>query len=64
MNTSLVATNSYTIRDMVPEILEQQPDMVIIYSGHNEYYGALGVGSSQSLGRYPMVTNFYLRLKT
>lgn len=63
VNTSLVATNSYTIRDMVPEILEQQPDMVIIYSGHNEYYGALGVGSSQSLGRYPMVTNFYLRLK-
>lgn len=63
VNTSLVATNSYTVRDMVPEIVEQEPDMVIIYSGHNEYYGALGVGSSQSLGKYPEVTNFYLRMK-
>lgn len=63
VNTSLVATNSYTILDLTDEIIEQQPDAVIIYSGHNEFYGALGVGSSQSLGRSPMVTNFYLRLK-
>ena len=63
VNTSLVATNSYTVRDLVPEIIEQQPDYVIIYSGHNEYYGALGVGSSQRLGQYPSVTNLYLRLK-
>lgn len=63
VNTSLVATNSYTVLDLADEIIEQQPDAVIIYGGHNEFYGALGVGSSQSLGRSPRVTNFYLRLK-
>lgn len=63
INTSLVATNSYTILDLTDEIIDQQPDLVIIYGGHNEFYGALGVGSSQSLGRSPVVTNFYLRLR-
>ena len=29
----------------------QEPDAVLIYAGHNEYYGALGVGSTESLGR-------------
>lgn len=63
INTSLVATNSYTILDLTDEIIQEEPDAIIIYGGHNEFYGALGVGSSQSLGRSPVVTNFYLRLK-
>ncbi|MCX7798480.1 MAG: GDSL-type esterase/lipase family protein [Melioribacter sp.] len=45
VNLSLTATNSFTIRDFIPEVIKQQPDVVLIYAGHNEYYGALGVGS-------------------
>ena len=63
VNTSLTATNSFTLLDLSDEIIEQSPDAIVIYSGHNEYYGALGVGSSQSFGKSPMVTNFYLKLK-
>ncbi|MBO3700698.1 hypothetical protein [Roseivirga sp. E12] len=63
INTSLAATNSFTILDFVDEIIEQSPDIIIIYSGHNEYYGALGVGSSQSIGKTAAVTNTYLKLK-
>lgn len=63
INTSLSATNSFTVLDFVEEIIEQAPDIVIIYSGHNEYYGALGVGSSQSIGKTAAVTNTYLKLK-
>lgn len=63
VNTSLVATNSFTILDLSEDIIAQQPDLVIIYGGHNEFYGALGVGSSQSLGRSPLITNLYLKLK-
>lgn len=63
INTSLAATNSFTLLDLSDEIVEQKPDMVIIYGGHNEYYGALGVGSSQSFGKSTAATNFYLRLK-
>ena len=49
-NISMSAINSYTIRDLVPEIIKKKPDLILIYLGHNEYYGALGVGSFESLG--------------
>jgi len=51
VNTSMSAINSYTLADLLPGIIEQQPDAVLIYAGHNEYYGALGVGSSESIGK-------------
>ncbi|WP_305983017.1 SGNH/GDSL hydrolase family protein [Roseivirga thermotolerans] len=63
INTSLVATNSYAMLDMANEIINAQPDMVIIYGGHNEYYGALGVASTQSKGSSPRLVNTYLSLK-
>ncbi len=63
INTSLAATNSYTLLDFVDEILAEQPDLVLIYSGHNEYYGALGVGSSQRFAGSVGLTNLYLKLK-
>ena len=63
VNTALAAVSSYTLRDFTGEILAQRPDAVLIYAGHNEYYGALGVGSSESLGRAPGLVNLYLRLQ-
>src|SRR5690606_14987121 len=55
--------NSYTLLDLADEIITQQPDAVLIYAGHNEYYGALGVGSTESLGRFRGFVNAYLRLR-
>lgn len=63
INTGITAVNSYTLWDLTDEIIEQKPDLVIIYAGHNEYYGALGVGSSNSFGSHPMVVRSYLLLK-
>jgi len=48
VNLSLTATNSFTIRDFIPEVIKQKPDLILIYAGHNEYYGALGVGSLET----------------
>ncbi len=62
VNTSMAAVNSYTLLDLVDEILEHKPDAVLIYAGHNEYYGALGVGSTESLGRHPWLVRSYLAL--
>jgi tetratricopeptide (TPR) repeat protein len=45
------AVNSYTLLDFTDEIIRQQPDAVLIYAGHNEYLGILGVGSALSAGR-------------
>ena len=63
INTSMAAVNSYTLLDFADEILEQQPDAVVIYAGHNEYYGALGAASSERFGRNPAVVRAYLALR-
>lgn len=63
VNTAMAAINSYTLLDFADEILAEQPDAVLIYTGHNEYYGALGVGSSESLGMLRPLVRVYLRLQ-
>lgn len=63
VNTGITAVNSYTLWDVTDKIIDQKPDLVIIYAGHNEYYGALGVGSSASVGSHPVLVRSYLKLK-
>ncbi len=62
VNTGMAAINTYTIKDLLPGIIAQKPDLILIYTGHNEYYGALGVGSSESLGGSELVINSMLWL--
>lgn len=47
INLGMTAVNSYVIRDLSYRILPYQPDAILIYAGHNEYYGSFGVGSTQ-----------------
>ncbi|GAC14302.1 hypothetical protein GLIP_1669 [Aliiglaciecola lipolytica E3] len=63
VNTSLAAVNSYTNLDMVDEIIEQQPDAVLIYMGHNEFLGILGVGSNYTAANSRSSTLLFLTLK-
>lgn len=63
VNIGITAVNSYTLWDLTDDIIEQKPNLIIIYAGHNEYYGALGVGSSITYGNHPTVIRFYLTLK-
>lgn len=63
VNLGTSAINTYTIYDQVDEVLEQKPDAILIYTGHNEFYGALGVGSSESLGAFPAFVRFYLKIQ-
>lgn len=51
INLSLTAVNSYTLYDFSKQLVNYQPNAILIYAGHNEYYGALGVASSSSIGR-------------
>jgi tetratricopeptide (TPR) repeat protein len=62
VNLGITAVNSYTIRDLSPGVLEMSPDLIIIYTGHNEYYGALGVGSMESFGTSRNIINLGLWL--
>ena len=63
VNLGMAATNSYTIADVARDVIAERPDAVLIYGGHNEYYGALGAGSTESLGSFPSAVRFYLRLQ-
>ncbi len=46
INLGMTAVNSFTVREFARECLRMEPDMLIIYAGHNEFYGALGTGSA------------------
>lgn len=63
VNLSMTAINTYTLRDLFPGVLEQKPDLVLVYTGHNEYYGVLGVGSMESLGSQRSIVNFVIYLE-
>ncbi len=63
INLGMPAINSFSLLDYADEILEQQPDALVIYAGHNEFYGALGAGSTESLGASRGFINFYLKLQ-
>jgi len=63
VNIGTSAINTYTLYDQTDEILAQQPDAIMIYAGHNEFYGALGVGSNENLGAFPGFVRFYLKLQ-
>lgn len=63
VNVGISAISSYTLFDQVDEIIAQKPDAIILYAGHNEFYGALGVGSNENLGGFPGFVRLYLKLQ-
>lgn len=63
VNVGLAAVNSYTVLDFVEELVEYEPDAFVIYLGHNEFYGAMGIGSTEYLGQWRTLINLYLELR-
>lgn len=63
VNLGASAINSHTLLDILPEVLEQKPDLLLIYAGHNEYYGALGPASAQFVGNNRQFVRMMLRLR-
>lgn len=62
VNLGVTAVTSHTVLDFARWCLEEEPDLIIVYAGHNEYYGALGVGSSQFVGSARWIVRTYLAL--
>ncbi len=62
INTGIAAVSTFTLLDFMDEILAQKPDAILIYAGHNEFYGALGAASSNSVGQSRWITTRYLKL--
>lgn len=62
-NLAMPAINSYSVLDFADELVAYEPDAFLIYAGHNEFYGALGVASTEALGQFRSFVNFYLKLQ-
>lgn len=78
IQTAMAAVNTYTLLDFSDDILKIKPDAVVIYTGHNEYLGVMGVGSAyashsraatllmlklKDLRIYQALQNIYMRIK-
>lgn len=62
INLGVTATNSITVLDFARDLMKFQPDLIIDYGGHNEFYGALGAASNRTVGSSYFITSLYLRL--
>lgn len=63
ITTAMSAVNSYALWDFSDEIIALEPDAVLIYAGHNEFLGILGVGSAYTSSRSPALTRLIMRLR-
>lgn len=59
VNMGYSAMSSYYVADAAKKILKYKPDFLLIYAGHNEYYGTIGAMS----GRNHKSRKMYLALK-
>ncbi|MGB5586451.1 MAG: tetratricopeptide repeat protein [Gammaproteobacteria bacterium] len=63
ISTAMSAVNSYALWEFTDEIIQLAPDAVLIYAGHNEFLGILGVGSAYSSSQSPTLTRLIMRLR-
>lgn len=62
INVGLSAVGSYVVLDFMKKLLDYEPDLFIVYVGHNEFYGAYGVGSTISIAGGQWLTRLTLTL--
>lgn len=62
VNVGMSAVGSYVVLDFLDELVDYQPDLFIVYVGHNEFYGAYGVGSAVGGGQSPTLTRVSITL--
>lgn len=63
VNLGIDTFNSYQVLDIAKKLPQYDPDLLIIYMGHNEIYGPVGVASNVALGTSREVINLILRLR-
>lgn len=54
INLGTTAIASFPVLGMVTEVLDYEPDLVVVYAGNNEFYGAFGVASLHWAGSHPL----------
>ncbi len=63
INLGTTAVASFPVLDMATQALEYEPDLVVVYSGHNEFYGAYGVASMHAAGQAPWALRLHRAIR-
>lgn len=63
INLGLSAVNSFTVLDFLPDILKMEPDLLVLYMGHNEFFGAYGSASTISIGSNGALIRIFLNIQ-
>lgn len=62
INLGTTAVASFPVHEFLKQALEYGPDLVVIATGHNEFYGAYGVASSNRAGSSPAMLKLQYHL--
>jgi tetratricopeptide (TPR) repeat protein len=62
INVGLSAVGSWVVKDFMREVLAYEPDLIVVYVGHNEFYGAYGPGSVVAVRGGPWLTQISIAL--
>lgn len=63
INVGISAISSYSVLDFVHELVQYEPDLFLMYLGHNEFYGALGAASTQHISSNRTVVRLFMQLE-
>jgi lysophospholipase L1-like esterase len=64
INCGVTAITSHSVLDIMREVLgKYEPDLIVVYSGHNEFYGVLGQASRLSLFDSHFLIQTFLKMQ-
>lgn len=63
INLSTSAINSFSVADIVKRTADLKPDAIVIYMGHNEFYGAFGSASLEKGGTWFYSTHLSIKIR-
>jgi len=64
VNCGITAITSHSVLDIEREILNKyKPDLLVVYAGHNEFYGVFGQASRLTLFKSRTFTQVFLRMQ-
>ncbi len=49
INLGMIAISSFSVADVVDQAVAMEPDLIIVHTGHNEFYGPAGVASTANV---------------
>ena len=64
INLGTVAVASFPVLGIMTEALAHEPDLVVVYTGHNEFFGTYGVASVGQAGSKPWMLKAHRTLRS